>query len=103
MSTIPEAILKISYESGGKSKAGENIYRMMVRNTGNSPALMIRVKTMNNEKKELVLPVYYQDNYFSLMPGESKTISITLDKKYLKGSKPSFYVEGWNKQTTKID
>ncbi|MDR0431072.1 MAG: discoidin domain-containing protein [Tannerellaceae bacterium] len=103
MSTIPEATLHISYEFEGESKAGENIYHMKVRNTGNSPALMIRIKTMNDKEKELVLPVYYQDNYFSLMPGESKTISITLDKKYLKGSKPSFYVEGWNKRTTKID
>jgi hypothetical protein len=103
MSAIPEASLTISYKPGGESKAGENSYRMTVRNTGDSPALMIRIKTMNDKKNELVLPVYYQDNYFSLMPGESKTILITLDKKYLKDSKPSFYVEGWNKQTTKIN
>ena len=102
ISTLPEADLMISYKSEGTSKSGENTYRVMVRNAGDSPALMIRVKTMNDKINELVLPVYYQDNYFSLMPGESKSISITLDKKQLKGSNPSFYVEGWNKRTTKI-
>jgi hypothetical protein len=54
---------------------------------------MIRVKTVNEKTKELVLPVYYQDNYFSLMPSESKTITITLDKKHQNGAKPSFYVD----------
>ncbi|GHT46845.1 hypothetical protein FACS189440_05780 [Bacteroidia bacterium] len=102
MSYMSEAKLNISYQSTKKSKYGENRYLMTVKNTGNSAALMIRVKTMNEKTNELVLPVYYQDNYFSLMPGESKTISITLDKKHLK-VKPSFYVEGWNYSTIKVN
>ena len=36
------------------------------------------------------------------MPGETKTIGITFDKKYLKGSNPVFYMEGRNKNTEKI-
>ena len=44
MSTIPEATLRTSYKSDGKSKAGENIYSMTVQNTGTSPALMIHIQ-----------------------------------------------------------
>jgi hypothetical protein len=95
-SSIPEAQLNTSCKPAGKSKNGENVYVVTVKNTGDSPALMIRIKTLNDKTKELVLPVYYQDNYFSLTPGESKTISVALDKKYLSGSQPSFFVEGWN-------
>jgi hypothetical protein len=60
---------------------------------------MIRIKTVNEKTKELILPVYYEDNYFSLMPGELKTVNIKFAGKYLKDSKPVFYLEGWNKQT----
>ena len=102
ISTLPEANLEVSHKSVGTSKSGDVVYEMTVHNMGTCPALMIRVKTMNEKLNEQILPVYYQDNYFSLMPNESKKITITMDKKYLKGEKPSFYVEGWNKQTTKI-
>jgi hypothetical protein len=71
-------------------------------NTSHSPALMIRVKTMNEQTKELVLPFYYEDNYLSLMPGESKSITIELDKKRLKKNNPSFYIEGWNIRPQKV-
>jgi hypothetical protein len=101
-SEIPEATLKSSCKSLGDKK-DENLYSVTLHNTGSSPALMIRVKTLNNKTKERVLPAYYQDNYFSLMPDESKTITVSFDKKYLRGGSPEFYVEGWNKQLQKIN
>ena len=102
MSTLSQAQLKASYKAAGKTKAGEVEYQMTIVNTGDVPAVMVRVKTMADKTNEQLLPVYYQDNYFSLMPGESKTISITFDEKYLKGSKPVFYIEGWNNLVNKV-
>ena len=102
MSQMPDADLKASWELSGKSKYGEDVYSITVRNTEEFPALMIRVKTLNDKTKDVVLPVYYQDNYFSLMPGESKTITATIGKKYLNGSKPEFYIEGWNQKLNQI-
>ncbi|GAB6011923.1 glycosyl hydrolase 2 galactose-binding domain-containing protein [Viscerimonas tarda] len=92
---IPEAKLSttLAYNKG---------YKVTVDNTGNVPALMIRIKAVNSATKELVLPVYYEDNYFSLMPGESKDITIEFNSKYIKGGKAEFYIEGFNKQTEKI-
>ena len=66
-----------------------------VTNESSTPALMIRLKATNTEG-ERVLPVYYEDNYFSLMPGESRTITFEFDEKYLNGSQPAMAVEGWN-------
>ena len=57
---------------------------------------MIRVKTSNDLTGERVLPAYYEDNYFSLMPGESKTISVEFDESKLNGGNPVFEIEGWN-------
>ena len=39
---------------------------MTIVNTGDVLAVMVRVKTMADKTNEQLLPVYYQDNYFSL-------------------------------------
>ena len=43
-----------------------------------------------------MLPVLWQDNYVSLMPGEEREISATYDAKLLGNAEPSVQVEGWN-------
>jgi exo-1,4-beta-D-glucosaminidase len=43
-----------------------------------------------------VLPVFWEDNYFSLLPGEKKTVKVEFDAKNLDGDKPLLKVEGWN-------
>jgi hypothetical protein len=102
LSRLPEANLAAACQAGEKPD-GEACYMITVKNTGASPALMIRIKTVDEKTKELILPVYYEDNYFSLMPGESKTVGIKFSRKYLKGYRPVFYLEGWNKKTQKIE
>jgi len=43
-----------------------------------------------------VLPVEWEDNYVSLLPGETRTLSARYDTKDLHGAKPSVLVTGWN-------
>jgi beta-mannosidase len=43
-----------------------------------------------------VLPVYYDDNYVSLLPGESRTIKVEAAAKDLGGDSPLVVVDGWN-------
>jgi len=43
-----------------------------------------------------VLPVYYTDNYVSLVPNETKVISIEASEADLKGEVPLVVVDGWN-------
>lgn len=69
--------------------------KVTLKNDSETPALMIRLKT-TNDAGERVLPVYYDDNYISLMPGESRTITLEFDRKYLNDGQPSLAVEGWN-------
>jgi hypothetical protein len=77
-------------------KTGNELYSITITNSSATPALMIRVKTTNGDNGEQILPAFYSDNYISLMPGESKTITIEFDKKYLEGADPKFSLEGWN-------
>lgn len=47
-----------------------------VANTSDVPALMLRVN-LKGDDGEQILPVVYSDNYFCLLPGESRRIEVT--------------------------
>lgn len=48
----------------------------MLRNTGSSVAAMVRLSLRTNDNAR-VLPTLYSDNYFWLLRGESKQITIS--------------------------
>jgi beta-mannosidase len=43
-----------------------------------------------------VLPVYYSDNYVSLVPDETRTITVEAAEVDLNGQSPFLVVDGWN-------
>ncbi|NIG55536.1 glycoside hydrolase family 2 TIM barrel-domain containing protein [Chitinophaga sp. Cy-1792] len=50
-------------------------------NAANGPvAFFNRVSLVNKADKKRILPVFYSDNYISVLPGESKTITISGDR-----------------------
>ena len=58
-------------------------------------ALMAHVQ-LRRKSGERVLPVFYSDNYVSLVPGESKTITIEAAASDFKGEDALIVVDGWN-------
>ena len=74
---------------GGTSKA------VTLTNTGKAPALMLRLKVVDGATGDLVLPVIYQDNYFHLMPGESRTVTVSVREDDCAGD-PRVELEGFN-------
>jgi hypothetical protein len=70
-------------------------FTVTLRNPVNGPvAFFNRVSLVDAKTKQRLLPVFYSDNYFSVLPGESKTI--TLDHPPRAGETPMVSVRGWN-------
>lgn len=67
-----------------------------LNNASAHPALMIRLNAVGKKSGERILPVFYSDNYFSLMPGESKVITIKLRDEDTQGEKPLVKISGFN-------
>lgn len=67
-----------------------------VANPGNTPALMIRLMAAGAESGKRILPVIYSDNYFALMPGESKTVHVEFDRADTRGEQPVIRISGFN-------
>jgi len=60
-----------------------------VRNTGSSPALMVRLKAVRSKTGDRILPAIYSDNYFALMPAETCTIVTQVNEADTRGEKPT--------------
>ena len=54
-----------------------------------------------NEDKR-VLPAEYSDNFFSLTPGESKTVTVAFETSKLNGADPVLILDGYNSATQAI-
>ena len=72
-----------------------------VTNTSNVPAVMIRLN-LKGDDGEQILPVIYSDNYFHLMPGESRTIDIEWKNEDARGTIPVVEISGTNVTKTTI-
>ncbi len=64
-------------------------------NSGNVPAVMLRLN-LKGDDGEQILPVIYSDNYFHLMPGESRTINIEWKAEDARGANPIVEITGTN-------
>jgi hypothetical protein len=75
---------------------GKCLLSVTLHNPGSQVALMAHLQLRRQHSEERVLPVYYTDNYVSLVPNETKMISIEASEADLKGEMPLVVVDGWN-------
>ena len=92
---LPAADLKVKLSSLEK-KDGKLIFYAEIENTGNNLAFAVNPKVLKSNSKDLVLPVFCEDNYFSLLPKEKRKIKIEFNAANLDGEKPVFKLDGWN-------
>jgi hypothetical protein len=76
--------------------AGKSFVDVTLHNPGAQIALMTHLQLRRKRSGERVLPVYYGDNYVSLVPNESRTITIEAATADLKGDVALVLVDGWN-------
>jgi hypothetical protein len=67
-----------------------------LRNSTEQIAFFVHAAIVRGEHGEEVLPVRWDDNYFSLVPGETREVSATYAVEDLQGAAPVAEVGGWN-------
>ena len=65
-------------------------------NTSAVPSLLTRLQAMGAQDKQRILPAIFADNYFVLMPNESRTITTELKHEDTRGQQPMIQVTGFN-------
>jgi exo-1,4-beta-D-glucosaminidase len=73
---------------------------VVTENKSNSVAFMVHPRITRGKGGEDLTPVFWSDNYFSLLPGEKSTVTAKFDSGSLHGATPELVVEGWNVEPT---
>ena len=91
---LPKVHLNLTEHS---QRQGENeITHIGLENPSHSLAFFVRLKVDQGKGGEEILPVLWQDNYVSLLPGEKREITATYRASQLAGAAPYVEVQGWN-------
>ncbi|HEY0714704.1 MAG TPA: glycoside hydrolase family 2 protein, partial [Polyangia bacterium] len=96
LASLPKVKLEVT--STHAKKGDEGTTTVTLTNPSKSLAFFVRLKVNRGAGGEEVLPVRWQDNYVSLVPGEKRTITATYRTKDLGGAAPTVEVSGHNLQ-----
>ena len=67
-----------------------------LENPSDDLALMVEIRVVRDTSGEVVLPIYLDDNYITLLPKETRKISGVFSTEDLGGELPVVKIRGWN-------
>jgi exo-1,4-beta-D-glucosaminidase len=67
-----------------------------IENSSSLLAFSMNPKIIKRDSKDLVLPIFWEDNYFSLLPKEKRTLKVQFKAEDLNGETPVLAIDGWN-------
>jgi exo-1,4-beta-D-glucosaminidase len=92
LNALPQAELRVA----AQSKPGETTVTLI--NAGKALAFGVHLKVKKSADGDEILPVLWEDNYFSLLPGETREVIATYNPRDLGQAKPAVEVEAWNRK-----
>jgi exo-1,4-beta-D-glucosaminidase len=94
LSQLPKVKLKVT--SRTVREAEKSVAHVTIENPSKNLAFFVRLKLDKGAKGEEILPVVWEDNYFSLLPGEKREVKATYRSSELGTAKSVLEVSGWN-------
>ena len=96
LSKLKQVQLKTRYKA--YQEGDRHFIKAEIKNPSSTVAFFTQLQLLGQDKKP-VRPSFYTDNFFSLLPGESKTVIIETATDDMP-SEPTFVVKGWNIQSS---
>jgi exo-1,4-beta-D-glucosaminidase len=94
LNSLPRVHLRHSARS--EPRDNEMLTHVFIENPDNKLAMFVHLSVKRTSDGKEILPVLWQDNYFSLLPGEKREITAEYRQSELRESKPMVSVDGWN-------
>jgi hypothetical protein len=94
MEKMPTVTLDVHAER--KDADANRLVTVTLHNPTTNVAVMAHLQLRRQHSGERVLPVYYSDNYISLVPNETRTITIEAAGKDFNGEDALVVLDGWN-------
>jgi mannosylglycoprotein endo-beta-mannosidase len=93
----------IDAEASSRTEGDNTVLSVTLTNNTGNIALLSHLQLHQKKSGQRVLPVFYSDNYISLVPGESSTVSIEAATKDLQGEQPLVELDGYNVDVKAVD
>jgi hypothetical protein len=93
LNNLPAVTLNAQAQSADAD--GARTVTVTLTNPSTNIALMAHLQ-LRRKSGDRILPVYYSDNYVSLTPGDSKTVTVTAAASQFNGEDALVVVDGWN-------
>jgi exo-1,4-beta-D-glucosaminidase len=94
LSQLPKVKIKVGDRS--EKNGEEELTHVYLENPSQSLAFFVRLKVVKEPKGDEILPVVWEDNYISLMPGEKREVTAMYRASELGTTKPAVEISGWN-------
>lgn len=88
--------VKLKGTSRTRREGDENLTIVTIENPTQKLAFLVHLRINQGRSGEEILPIFWEDNYFSLMPSEKKQITARYQRSELHGAVPVVQVDGWN-------
>jgi len=98
LNSLPKA--KVTITKSFRGTGAGSILTMVAENKSDGIAFMIHPRVTHGKGGDDVTPIFWSDNYFSLLPGEKRTVTARFNSSDLRGATPELLVEGWNVEPT---
>jgi exo-1,4-beta-D-glucosaminidase len=93
LADLPRTTLEISKRF--EDTEAEGVAFVEVENTGSALAFQVRLKALDPASGEEILPVFWDDNYFALFPGEKREVRVAYPRGNSEAAR-EVEVEAWN-------
>jgi len=88
--------VKVNVTSRNQQQAPNEVTQVTVENPTSNLAFMVHLRITKGQDGDEVLPVLWEDNYFTLFPGEKRDLAARYSAESLGGATPVVVVDGWN-------
>jgi len=87
--------VKLSFRAAQSHEGSAQVVRVIVQNSSNSLAFMVHLRLANKNTGADIVPIFWDDNYFSLLPGEKREVGARFDAIHEVGP-AVLTLDGWN-------
>jgi exo-1,4-beta-D-glucosaminidase len=92
--------VKLAPKSKVERNGTQESVRVDLKNPSKDVAFMVHVWFTKGKSGDDLVPIFWDDNYITLLPGENRALTATYDASTLGSATPVLEVDGWNIEST---
>jgi exo-1,4-beta-D-glucosaminidase len=94
LNSLPQ--VKLEMTSSASQEAGKGTIIVKLQNPSSGVAFQVHLRVTKGKGGDDLVPIFWEDNYFSLLPGEGKSVTATYDANDAEGKSPVLELDGFN-------